>query len=373
MKTIRTLILPVAAGLLFLAGCGDYNPDLPDPITAQGYVNDGWQAYSEGNYTLALENFQAAIDADVTYPGGYLGAGWASINLSDYWSIADNYFYMAEQLSAGHAPLIAHSEVIVQDTNWTVFQCVDPVLPDSVMQVISALGETWIDWPAVGDTTLINATVIGDYLYGFGDFADYGPQYGGINFTYRFHTTAPNVAAMLTTYNNFSNVNCPVDSIVPDGSGDYWVYVMGDYTNVTQGNDHFRTWIMAGNVLNYDYVTFEPGGLVQDTYDALTGSCFLQHVRGDNGDPLLASAAVIALDRELDAYDFGAGTPHDTVLSFSLTQLKGMAAASVFTTELFRYSWFLCLTEGYGLDLDPTRVDFVFVLMQVIESMITSE
>jgi hypothetical protein len=372
MKTLRTLILPVAAGLVFLAGCGDYNPDLPDPITAQGYVNDGWTAYAAGNYALALENFQAAIEADVTYPAGYLGAGWASINQSDYWVIADNYFFMAEQLSSGHAPLVMFSEQLVQDTNWTVFQCVDPVLPDSVMEVIGALGETWYDWPAAGDTTVIDAVTIGAYLYGAAPFATYGPDYGAMNFTYRFHTSEPNVAAMLTTFNNFSNVSCPVDSIVADGSGGYWVYVMGDYTAVTQGDLVYRTWIMADNVMTYDYMTFTPGGLDQDTYDALAGSVMLQHVRGDNGDPLLASAAAIALDRELDAYDFGAGTPHDAVLDMSMAQIKGMAASSVFTTTWFRYAWFLCLTEGYGLDLLPTRDDFVFALMQVIESMLTS-
>jgi hypothetical protein len=357
MKTLRTLILPVAAGLLFVAGCGDYNPDLPDPITAQGYVNDGWVAYGNGNYSLALENFQAAIEADVTYPGGYLGAGWATINLSDYWSIADNYFYMALQLSAGNAPLVMLTEQQVQDTMWTVFDCVDSDLPDSVLLPILALtadsGEIWV----------------GDQIYPI-VHAD------GVNdIPYRFHALAANPVSALWLVNGFSQMNCPVDSIVEDGSGGYWVYVTARYKRVAVGDDDFRTWISVNNVITYDYETFTPGGLTQDSWDALAGWALLQHVRGENGDPLLANAAIWALDRETDAYDFGAGAPapQDGAVDLSMVQLKGMAAATAFADEAYRFAWFDCTSEGYGLDIQPRYPDFEFNLMQVIESMLVSE
>jgi len=359
VKTLRTLILPVAAGLLLMAGCGNYNPDLPDPIGAQGYVNDGWAAYAAGDYSLALTDFQSAIDADVTLPAGYVGAGWASISQSDYWIIADNYFYMAEQLSAGHAPLVTIAgEQQVQDTMWTVFECVDPALPPEVLDPILALtadsGEVWV----------------GDQIYPLVN-ADGDPS-----IPYRFHVYSPEIVAMLWINNGFSQMDSPVDSIVPDGSGDYWVYLTARYKRVHIDLDYFRTWINCDDIMTYDYMTFTPGGLDQDTYDALAGSILLQHARAANGDPLLANAAVWALDRELETYDFGAGAPtavQDEAVNVSLTQLKGIAAARAFAGESYRFAWFDCTSEGYGLDLNPRFGDFEFQLMQVIENMISSQ
>jgi hypothetical protein len=357
VKTLRTLILPVAAGLLVLAGCGTFEPDLPDVITAQGYVDSGWVAYSAGNYALALENFQAAIDADVTFPGGYLGAGWASVNLSDYWNVADSYFYMAQQLDAGHAPLVTFSESQLQDTMWTVFECVDPDLPGAVLDPILAM---------TADSGLI---WVGDSIYVIAN-ADGSP-----NIPFRFHTLQPNAISALWLANGFSQADSPVDSIVPDGSGDYWVYVTARYRRVHIGDEYFRTWISADNLMTYDYVTFTTGGLTQDSYDALAGSVFLQHVRGTNGDPLLANAVIWALDREVDAYDFGAGAhtaTQDNAIDVSMVQLKGMAAACAFMEEAYRFAWFDCTSEGYALDIQPRFPDFEFRLMQAIESMINS-
>lgn len=357
MKTLRTLILPVAAGLVFLAGCGDYNPDLPDPTTAQGYVTDGWTAYAAGNYALALENFQAAIEADVTYPAGYLGAGWASINLSDYWNIADNYFYMALQLSAGYAPLVTFTEQQLQDTMWTVFETIDPDLPPAVLDpILEQTADSGLIW-------------VGDEIYPIVN-ADGFP-----NIAYRFHSLQPNPVSSLWVVNGFSQMSCPIDSILPDGSGGYWVYVTARYKRVKVGDDYYRTWISATNLMTYDYMTFEPGGLNQDSYDALAGWAVLQHVRASNGDPLLANAAVWALDREVDAYDFGAGAPavQDGAVDVSMVQLKGMAAATAFADEAYRFAWFDCTSEGYALDMNPRYPDFEFQLMQAIESMITSE
>lgn len=380
MKALRAL-LPTLAGLALLAGCGDQLPsDIPDPITAEGYADSGWAAYADGDFEQAMEYFQAAIEADVSYPGGYLGAGWTSISQGDYWVVADNYFYMAAQLSAGHAPIVLRTESKVQDTLWTVFECVNPVLPDSVYEVLGMLGDTLYDWPPPPglpqDTVVITPEIIGDYLYGAGIFNpsgtanDYGPFYGGIDFTYRFHTDAPGVLAMLHAVNEFSQENCPVDSIVPDGAGDYWVYLEGNYLRVHVGDIYIRTWICADNVMSYDYATMTPGGFTQDTYDALAGWTLFQHARGGNGDPLLANAATWALDRSSDSYDFGAGTAHDGVVDISTVQLKGMAAAMAFMDEAFRFAWFDCTSEGFGLGLMPTRDDFLPLLLQVIEDML---
>jgi hypothetical protein len=354
MKTLRTLILPVAASLLLMSGgCGSFEPDLPDPVGAQGFVDLGWQKYSEGDMDSALIYFQDAINADVTLPGAYLGAGWTTISRSDYWVIADNYFYMAVQQSAGYAPLVSRSEALVQDTLWTVFECMDPDLPDTVLlPILSMLADSGPVWVGTQIYAIVNAD-------------------GYPHIPYRFHAMVDNPVAMFHAVNNFSQQNCPVDSIVPDDEGGYWIYLRGTYKNVELGEDNIRTWICAGNVMTYDYFTFDPGALTQETYDAFAGWALLQHARGVNGDPLLGCAAIWALDRSVDTYDFGAGTSHDDVASMNMVQLKGIAAALAYASEDFRFALFCCNSEGYGLDLNVRADDFLFKLMQVIESMIT--
>jgi hypothetical protein len=353
VKAMRALVLPILASLLFLGGCGDQLPsDIDDPYGVEGYIEMGWDEYAAGNYDDALANFQAAIEADVTHPGGYLGAGWASINLADYWVIADNYFFMALQQSAGYAPLVMHTESQTQDTMWTVFECVDPDLPPDVLNpILEQLADSGAVW-------------VGNEIYAIVN-ADSDP-----NIPYRFHAEAGGCASMFTAFNNFSLYDAVVDSIVPDGEGDYWVYILSDYTNVEQGADNVRTWINAGNVMTYDYFTFTPGALTQDSYDALAGWGVFQQARGENGDPLLGCAAGWALDRAVETYDFGTGTGHDDVVSLSMVNLKGNAAAEAFSAEAFRFSWFTCTSEGYGLGLLPTRDDFIYSLMQVIETML---
>lgn len=53
-----------------------------------------------------------------------------------------------------------------------------------------------------------------------------------------------------------------------------------------------------------------------------------------------------------------------------MAQLKGTAAAMAFMAEAFRFAWFDCTSEGFGLDLMPTRDDFLPLLLQVIEDML---
>lgn len=361
MKVLRSLVLPAVASLVLFAGCNPENPVLPDPKGAEGYCQDGWDAYAAHDFGLALENFQAAIDVDVTYEEAYLGAGWASLNVSDYWILADDYFYMALQQDMGYAPITFTSGSLVQDTMWTVFECLDPDLPPEVLDPILAMtadsGAVW-----VGDQ-------IFPLVYQAGSDTD-------PNIPYRFHVDAANVVAMITTFNNTSSYNCPIDSIVPDGEGDYWVYVMSDYTLVTVGEDDFRTWISVDNEMTFDYATFLPGTMTQVSYDALAGWVMLQHVRGINGDPLTANAASWALDRTLDSYVFGEGAYRrdnvdlGSIENLNLVQIKGMAAASSFDGKWSRTALFDCRSEGYAVGLAPGRPDFLMLLMQEIEEMI---
>lgn len=354
MKILRSLVLPAAFSLALFAGCNPENPDLPDPKLPEGYCQDGWDAYEAGDYELALENFQAAIELDVTYPEGYLGAGWAMIHMADYWLVADNYFYMAIQQDAGFAPLVERNEMLVQDTMWTVFECLDPQLPpevlDPILEMLADSGAMWV----------------GDEIY------DIVTPDGQPDIPYRFHTDYEIPVALLSATNNFSLQPCDVDSIVPDGEGGTWIYLNGNYRGVKISDEvTIPTWICADNEVIYDYSTYEPTELSQVSYDALAGWIMLQHARGSNGSALTANGAVWVLDQELDTYTFGAGAYREGLENLNMVQLKGMAAATSFNEEIFPFAWFDCTSEGYGLDLNRRAPDFLFLLVQVIESMIS--
>lgn len=370
MKLASTLVLAVLTCSLVLLGCGKDYPTLPEVEYPEGFVELGWDAYEVNDFVTAMSYFQQAIDADADWPDGYLGAGWTAIFLDDYWNVAAEYFYMGTQLDGGNCPLTELAEAQTQDTMWTVFECVDPVLPDSVMTVIEALGETWIDWPSVGDTTLIDPLVLGQYLYGAGSPGTVGPQYGDIAFTYRFQPTVDDCIAMFHLENGFTNILEQVDSVVVEG-GETWIYINVPHTDVVITGDHFHTWIAADNNLSYDYVTYTPSGNAgQITWDALTGWAFLEEVRGENGNGLLANAAIWGLYSSIGTYNFGEGEYWAGIEAFTEVELKGTSAETAFTAQSFRFSWFSCTSVGYGLTLNPEYPGFVFELLQLIETML---
>jgi len=368
MKLTSTIILSVLTGSLVLLGCGEDNPTLPEVLYAEGLVQDGWDAYMANDFESAMEYFLQAIDAAVDWPDGYLGAGWTSIHLNDYWILGGDYFFMATQLDGGNCPLVQYGESQTQDTLWTVFEPVG--LPDSVMTVIQALGETWIDWPQAGDTTLIDQVVIGQYLYGAGSPGAVGPAYGDTAFTYRFHPLHDDCIAMFDLENGFTNEFEYVDSIVVEGS-DVWVYITAPLVDVVITSTHYYTWISADNSLVYDYEAYTPaGGMTQITCDALAGWACLEEVRCENGDPLVANGAVWGLYSGTGTYDFGAGEYWDSAEDFTQVQLKGVAASTAFLGQAFRFAWYSCTSVGYGLSLDPDNPGFIFALLQVIETML---
>jgi len=373
MKNIKTALLVVLCGSLVLLACGEDLPTLPDPDYPDGFVRLGWDAYADNDFVAAMDYFQMAIDSDVDYAPGFLGAGWTAISMDDYWNVAGDYFYMAAQLDGGSCPLVEVAETQMQDTNWTVFQCIYPVLTAEDMAVIEALGETWIDWPEAGDTTFIDPLLIGEYLYGINPFnvAPY-PQYGNMTFKYRFQPVEDNCMAMFSLENGFTNILEYVDSITVE-AGETWIYINVPYTGVTITGDTYRTWISADNVLAYDYATYSASGNAgQITWDALAGWALLEEVRAENGNAVVVNAAVWGLFSSVATYDFGSGLYWTGIETFNETQLKGVAAAAAYLGQAFRFAWFSCTDMDYGLGLDPESSSFVFELMQVIESMLTA-
>ncbi|MCK4671082.1 MAG: hypothetical protein KAT47_00975 [Candidatus Aegiribacteria sp.] len=368
------IAIAILGSLVLLSACGDQLPtDIPDPYGYQGFLDRGWAKYEDEIFsneqgTGALDYFKDAIDCNVQGIEGFVGAGWSALFVSDEWRIADNYFYMAIQLDAGAFPMMNPAESQVQDTTWTVFECIDPVLPDSVLEVIAALGETWYDWPEPGDTTLIDKVAIGAYLHGSNPFQNYGPDYGDRDFSYRFQPLASDPMAMFTAANGFSASISVVDSIIGG-----WIYITTPLAVMDIGGDNYYVWINADDQMNYEYRTFTAtGSETQYTYDALAGIVMLQDIRGENGDPLLGAAAAWGLDQLNSDYSFGSGRDYAGLETISNVQLKGTAAAIAYANQAFMYAWFTCTSEGYGDYLDPDDPGFVVQLMAVIEEMLNS-
>lgn len=356
MKALRAL-LPTLAGLVLLAGCGDQLPsDIPDPITAEGYADSGWAAYADGDFDQAMEYFQAAIEADVSYPGGYLGAGWTAINRSDYWVVADNYFYMALQLDAGVAPMARLEGNAVQDTMWTVFVCVDPDLPPEVLDPILALtadsGAAWV------------GAQIHDIVAADGnDAIPYRKDFDGF------------VASMLFVDNGTAFTRAYVDSITYDVVNDISsVFLTAPAESIVVPGPDIWTWLSVDNSCTWDYATYTPGAMSQISFDALVGWALLQDARGGNGDRVLGSGCIFALSEAEDDYSFGAGDPaREGLVAVNDVSAKGVAASLAFGGGAYPFAWFICKSEGYGLGLDPTRDSFIPELMQIIEDMLNFE
>ncbi len=349
MKQIA--IIAILSSLVLLGGCGDQLPtDIPDVEGYDGFLDLGWDAYEDGNYQLALDYFLDAIDVNTSMAEAYIGAGWASLYLPNYWLIADQYFFMAIQNKIGYYPLSGYGESQVQDTLWTNFECLHPDLPGSILDpILENTADSGMIW--VG--TEIN-NIVGD-----------------VSIPFRFRPLNNGVISIFEAVNGYNTSICAVDSIAGG-----WVYITVPMAimEIGQPSVNYYTWIMVDNQVNYDYRVFEQTGAAggQIFHDALAGSCMLQDIRGENGDPLLGSAAAWTLDKQNSDYIFGYGERYEGIEVLSNLQLKGTAASLAFAQQYFKFAWFTCTSMGLGTALNPADPDFITSLMTIIETMLNS-
>lgn len=371
MKRINTMILvAVAASLILVAGCYDNVTEYPEVEGYMGFINAGWDAFEAGDYSEksgAMFYFQAAIEMDASRPEAYHGAGWTSILLPDYWVVGDQYDYMTVQHDGGVWPVEFFTETVMQDTTWSVFECIDPVLTANDIMVIGAWGDSLLVvegdtlvphfTASQGDTTwylAVSNLEIGDWLYS---------QYTGIRFQYTFELADPGVKALFTVVNGFSLLDCDVDSIV-NGADASTVYISVPYANLDLGGDHFKTWCMFENVMTFEYATYEPaGGQTAFAADAVAAYGILQDARGDNGDLHFGVATLLGIAEEGE-YSFS------HYAGITSMKLKGMAAAMAYRTQNFRPALGICRQAGFGLDIEVSDPDFLIQLMQAIELML---
>lgn len=75
----------VLAVLLLLAGSGCADRDRvsrPDPTTADGFTDRGWDEFEDGDLEAALADFASAIALDPAHGAAYTGQGWARMGLA---------------------------------------------------------------------------------------------------------------------------------------------------------------------------------------------------------------------------------------------------------------------------------------------------
>jgi len=105
MKQTTTAMLLL---MLILTGCNQ------DTDRYEDLIEDGWYAYSNGNYELAASRFMSATSEDGSRAEAWNGLGWSEIELyedeegdEDYLNGIDNNFQEALSHSANWAPPLA--------------------------------------------------------------------------------------------------------------------------------------------------------------------------------------------------------------------------------------------------------------------------
>ena len=349
-RTVLSLTIPFLVLSLY-TGCMKSPSELPEPSGYDGFVELGWQAIEQGRYLEALNFFQQAIDVDINRAEGFLGAGVSSLFLEDYWELGDNFFQVAIHNDHGGSVVVKYlEEVQFQDTLWTVFQCVDPDLPqDSLNYWLSLTADSGEVW--VGQKIFDHLTVNGF----------------STDLLFRFSPEHDNAVACLDIYRAQSGAFNSCDSTA---SG--FVYVTIPVRTIRLGPGYYyHSWIKADRSVIYNYAVFDSGGSIgQITQDALAGRLMLQEVRGTEGDLLQATACAYGLLQVAPNYQFGADDPvREGVFDIDAVDVAASGASCAFFNQKYIYSWFMCKQVGYGLDLDPQSDNFLLEILELIMQM----
>jgi len=336
--------------VLFSVSCMHSPSDLPEPEGYDGFLELGWQAIQQDQYLDAFEYFQQAIDVDVMRAEGFLGAGVASLFLEDYWDQGNDFLQITIQRDLGRSIVVQYpGEVQTQDTLWTLFECVDPNLPDDSLDL-------WLSLTADSGAVWVG-TQIYDYLT---------VNELSTNLLFRFRPVHDNAVSCLDLYHLESGWFLYSDST----SAGYVYLTVPMYTLSGSGED-YHTWVMVNQSLSYDYATFDAGASAgQITLDALAIWSALQELRGDDGDILQAVACAQGLLQIASDYNFGYGSPmRENVFDIDIVDVTASGASSAFFDARYIYAWSMCKHAGYGLELDPLADSFLFDLLELLMQM----
>ena len=336
---------------LFGFACMRNPSDLPEPEGYDGFLELGWQAVSQGEHLNALDYFQQAIAVDLSRAEGFLGAGVACLYLEDYWSQGDAFFQSAIQKDCGSSVVMQYQdEAQVQDTMWTVFQCIDSDLPQDSLDIWLPLtadsGEVWV----------------GNQIYNY-----LVNNQLSTDLQFKFTPVHDNSVACVDLFNIQSGAFYSGDSTV---AGSVYLTVPLLKLDIEQGIDYY-TWIMVNQNIIYNYATLNtPNKQSQITLDALAARVMLQEVRGGTGDLLQSVASVAGLLQIAPDFKFGNDTPiRESVFDTDIVDVSASAASYAFLNEKYINSWFICKQVGYGLQLDPQSENFLLDLLELIAQM----
>ncbi|MCK5785180.1 MAG: hypothetical protein KAH54_01335 [Candidatus Sabulitectum sp.] len=336
---------------LFGITCMRNPSDLPEPEGYDGFLELGWQAVSQGEHLAAFDYFQQAIAVDLSRAEGFLGSGVACLYLEDYWGQGDAFFQSAIQKDCGSSLVLQYQdEAQVQDTMWTVFQCIDPDLPQDSLDIWLPLtadsGEVWV----------------GEQIYNYLSVNQLSTE-----LQFRFTPTHSNVVACTDMFNVQSGAFYSGDSTV---SGSIYLSVPLLKLDIEQGADYY-TWVMVNQNIIYDYSSFSASGQEgQISLDALAARVMLQEVRGDTGDLLQAVASMAGLLQIAPDFKFGNGNPlREIVFDTDIVDVSASAASYAFLNEKYINSWFICKQVGYGQGLDPQSENFLLDLLELFAQM----
>jgi len=336
--------------LPLISACADLPSGLPSPVGYDGFLELGWQSIGDGRYAEAYEWFEQAIVIDVLRADAYLGAAVSCIYLPDRWGLADEFLQTAVQQDLGRSAVIRHpAGSLVQDTLWTVFECVDKDIPgDSLTAWLELTADSGAVW-------------VGQHIY------DYLIR-GGFEtaLMYRFRPGEPDAIACTGLHNGQSGADYGVDSI---SAG--WAYLDVPVYEIKIGEVEYYTWIMVAQNIGYDWAVFQADeDTPQITLDALASWTVLEEAMGSAGDLLQAAACSQGLLDIEPGYRFGEGDPiRDGFFDLGIDDVVADGAALAFLNGQYVYCWFLCMQAGYGIDLDPESDDFLLDLLQLLAEM----
>lgn len=321
-----TTVLVLAGGSALMTGCGRDLPSFPPTIDAETFCDSGWVEYQLGNFNLARELFENAIELDGYFAEAYLGAGMSTLHLPGYWSWGPGYFYLAAELSGGASPVLLVTESQEQDSAATVFE----MLTDTT-------GST--PWPG--------------------------------SLVYRFPALNEGLLTIhLINITEHTGITTPVDSILRSGS-DTWAYVtVGPFEVDPDTAPPYNTWIDSGFTVTYEYSFSSLINPPQIALDAMLGYSILEKCKQESGDHILGTgvgwgAALLGGS----SYYFGEAEGYEGVETMYYVDACCAAAQQAFYDQAFMIAWQIVKEAGYGESLDPTDPGFVYELMMVIDSM----
>ncbi len=107
--------------VLFVTGCGVTHSPVPQAVTVDRLLTDGWNLYDAGNYQEAAAKFDSVINIDITNVDAHLGYAWSENMLSNF-NEARSYFRILEIAGFGRTatPLKIDSGIVAvpEETSW---------------------------------------------------------------------------------------------------------------------------------------------------------------------------------------------------------------------------------------------------------------